>query len=132
MTMSKNESIEKDDNDKDKQWYDLFIFQKTEKNWVLNINTTCNCSDHLFSISCGYSLDLSFLWYFHKLWCICDLIGIYYLMESYPCYLWIEIFDKLRIGCWVWPKFCWANFIGKLSSLKETLCFRRKLIHVSC
>ena len=56
---------------------------------------------------------LLFIWYFRKLWCICDLISVYYLMENYPCYLWIEIFDKLRICCCVWPKFCWVNF-GKL------------------
>ena len=59
-------------------------------------------------------LTLLFLGYFRRLWRICDLISIYYLsVENCPCYLWIEIFDKLRICSWVWPKFCWENF-GKL------------------
>ena len=28
--------------------YNLFIFQKTEKNRILNIHSICNCSDHFF------------------------------------------------------------------------------------
>ena len=51
MAMPKNEGIQKDASDKYKQYQkrgrdDLFIFQKTEKNRVLNINSSCNCSDH--------------------------------------------------------------------------------------
>ena len=52
MNISKNESIKKYDNDKHKQYqkrrYSLFIFQKTEKNSVLNIHSISNCSDHFF------------------------------------------------------------------------------------
>ena len=47
-----------------KQRCNLFIFQKTEPNWILNIYSICNCSDHLFSVSYGYLLsfmsDLTF------------------------------------------------------------------------
>ena len=121
MTISKNEGIEKEGNGKDKQYQkngDKWKYQKTEKNRVLNIHSICNCSDHLFSVSYGYILsfmfDLTFPGYFRKLWRISDLISIYYLsVKNWPCNLWIEIFDKLRIYCWVWPNFCWGNF-GKL------------------
>ena len=63
--MSKNEGVEKDDNDKDKPYpkkgrYDLFIFQKTLENRVLNIHSICNCSDYLFSVSYGYGFHLTF------------------------------------------------------------------------
>ena len=101
-----------------KRRYNPFIFQKTEKKVVLNIHSMSDCSDHLFSVSYGYVLrfmfDLTFPGYFRKLWRICDLISIYYLsVENWPCNLWIEIFDKLSIWCWVCPKFCWGKF-GKL------------------
>ena len=95
----------------------LFIFQKTEK--VMNTHIICNYSDHLFSVSYCYIfivlyLILFFPGYFLKFWCIYDLISIYYLLvENWPCNLWIEIFDKLKICCWVWPNFCSGNF-GKL------------------
>ena len=102
-----------------KRRYNLFIFQKTQKNTILNIHSICNYSDHLFSVSYGYIftslyLILFFPGYFRKLWCIYDLISIYYLsVENWPCNLCIEIFDKLKICCWVWPNFCSGNF-GKL------------------
>ena len=38
-----------------KQRYNLFIFQKTEKHRILNIHSICNYSDHLFSVSYGYT-----------------------------------------------------------------------------
>ena len=62
MKISKNEGIEKDDNDKDinnikKRRFNLFIFQKTGKNLILNIYSKCNCSGHLFSVSYGYILS---------------------------------------------------------------------------
>ena len=65
MSMSKNEGIEKDGNEKDKTIskkgrYDLFIFQKTEKNRTLNIHSICNYSNHLFSVSYGY-IFISFI-----------------------------------------------------------------------
>ena len=44
-----------------KQKYNLFIFQKTEKkNRILNIHSICNYSDHLFSVSYGYTF-ISFI-----------------------------------------------------------------------
>ena len=63
--MSKNKGIEKDDNDKDKQYQkreDMIFsfFQKTEKNRVLNIHSICNCSDHLLPVNYGYGFDLTF------------------------------------------------------------------------
>ena len=60
--MSKNEDIEKADNDKDKQYQKAiyFIFQKTEKNRILNIHSICNYSDYLFSVSYGY-IFISFI-----------------------------------------------------------------------
>ena len=84
--------------------WDLFIFQKTQKNRILNIHTICNYSDHLFSVSYGYILsflsDLTFPGYFLKLWRISYLFSTYYLSaENWPCNLWVEIFDKLRIYC---------------------------------
>ena len=109
-----------------KQTY-LFIFQKTEKNRILNIDSICNYSDHLFWVSSGYTfiyLILFFPGYFRKLWCIYDLISIYYLsVENWPCNLWTEIFDKLNICCWVWPNFfqeilvryLWL-FLGKIKT----------------
>ena len=119
-----------------KRRYNLFIFQKTEKNRVLNIHSIRDCSDRLFSVSYGYILsymfDLTFPRIFRKLWRICDLISIYYLsVENWPCNLWIEIFNKLRICCWVSPNFCWGIF-GKLLgtffghvSCKVNVCYFR-------
>ena len=65
MTISKNKGMQKGDNDKNKQYkktrrYNIFIFQKTEKNKVLNIHSICNCSDHLFLVSYGYILSFIF------------------------------------------------------------------------
>ena len=118
MTMSKNEVIKKDDNDKDKQYQkrEDMIFSFFRK--LRKIKFWTHIAHAIVLTVCFQSvmvtvLTLLLLWYFRKLWRICDLISIYYLMENYPCSLWIEIFDKLRICCWVWPKFCWANF-GKL------------------
>ena len=71
MNISKNEGIKKDDNDKHKQYqkqrYSLFIFQKTEKNSVLNIHSISNCSDHLFSVSYGYLLKFMFDFIFPRI-----------------------------------------------------------------
>ena len=69
MTILKNEGIEKDDYDKNKRIKkrrnNLFIFQKTEKNTVLNIHSICKCSDNLSSASYGdilsFIFDLTFL-----------------------------------------------------------------------
>ena len=77
-------------------------------------------------------MNLLFPGYFCKFWRICDLISIYYLsVENWPCNLWIEIFDKLRICCWIWPKFCWGNYLW-LFWLKSKLQFCKKITHVSC
>ena len=43
-----------------KRRYNLFIFQKTEKNRILNIHSICNCSEHLFSVSYDY-IFISFI-----------------------------------------------------------------------
>ena len=118
-----------------KRRYDLFIFQTTEKNRVLNIHSMCNCSDHLFSINYSYGLTLLFLGYYRKLWRICDLICIYYLsVENYPCYLWLEIFGKLRICCWVWKTFVVKILVSYLwlFRLKSKPQFCKKIIHISC
>ena len=40
-----------------KRKYNLFIFQKIDKNRVLNTHSISNCSDHLFSVSYGYILS---------------------------------------------------------------------------
>ena len=74
--------------------------------------------------------------YFRELWCIYDLMSIYYLsMENWPCNLWIEIFDKLKICCWVWPN----TFVQEISVsylwlfwLKSKLQFYKKTTYVSC
>ena len=47
-------------NNMKKRRYDLFIFQKIEKNRALKIRRICNCSDHLFSVSYGDGFDLTF------------------------------------------------------------------------
>ena len=102
-----------------KRRYNLFIFQKTEENRILNIHSyVIFLTIYVQSVMVIYLLVLYlilfFPGYFRKLWCIYDLISIYYLfVENWPCNLWIEIFDKLRICCWVWPSFCLGNF-GKL------------------
>ena len=115
------------------------FFQKTDK-----IEFWTYIAHVIFLIICFQSvmvmlLTLLSLWHFRKLWRICDLISVYYLMESYPSYLWIEIFDKLRICCWVWPNFCWANF-GKLlvtflAKIKTTVLLRWIFVifgHLGC
>ena len=115
------------------------FFQKTD-----NIEFWTYIAHVIFLIICFQSvmvmlLTLLSLWHFRKLWRICDLISVYYLMESYPSYLWIEIFDKLRICCWVWPNFCWANF-GKLlvtflAKIKTTVLLRWIFVifgHLGC
>ena len=109
--MSKNEGIEKDDNSKDKQYQkreDMIFsfFRKLRKiefwTYIAYVIVLTICFQSVMIMV----LTLLFLGYFRKLWRICDLISIYYLsVENCPCYLWIEIFDKLRICCWVWPTF---------------------------
>ena len=102
-----------------KRRYNLFIFQKTEENRILNIYSyVIFLTIYVQSVMVIYLLVLYlilfFPGYFRKLWCIYYLISIYYLfVENWPCNLWIEIFDKLKICCWVWPNFCSGNF-GKL------------------
>ena len=119
MTMSKIKGIQKDDNDKDKQYQKredmIFSFSRKLRKiefWtyiVYVIVLTICFQSVMFMV-----LTLLFFGYFRKLWHISDLIGMYYLsMENCPCYLWIKIFDKLRICCWVWPNLYWGNF-GKL------------------
>ena len=109
MTMSKNEGIEKDDNNKDKQYQkreDMIFpfFRKLRK-----IEFWTYIAYVIVLTICFQSVIVMVLT-LH----ICDLISIYYLsVENCRCYLWIEIFDKLRICCWVWPNLCWGNF-GKL------------------
>ena len=47
-----------------KRRYNIFVFQKAEKNRILNIHSICNYSDQLFSVRYGYILiflcDLTF------------------------------------------------------------------------
>ena len=51
--ISKNEGIEKDDNNKDRQY--LFIFQKTEKNRFLNRNgNVINLTIYFHSVMVAY------------------------------------------------------------------------------
>ena len=139
MTMSKNEGIEKDNNDKDKQYQkreDMIFsfFRKLRKiefwTYIAYVIVLTIC----FQSGMVMLLTLLVVWYFRKLWRICDLISVNYLMENYPCYLWIEIFEKLMIWCCVWPNFYWAN-VGKLLVtfwLKSKLQFCKEVIHVSC
>ena len=145
MTMSKNEGLEKDNNDKDKQYQkreDMIFsfFRKLRKiefwTYIAYVIVLTICFQSVMVMV----LTLLFLGYFRKLWRICDLISIYYLsVENCPCYLWIEIFDKLRICCWVWPNFCWANF-GKLlvtflAKIKTTVLLRWIFVifgHLGC
>ena len=111
MTMSKNEGIENDDNDKDKQYQKkedmiFLFFRKLRKikfwTYIAYVIVMAICFHSVMVMV----LTLLFLGYFRRFWRICDLISIYYLsVENCPCYLWIEIFDKLRICCWVWPTF---------------------------
>ena len=65
MMILRNEGIEKDDNDKNKQYQkreDIIFsfFRKPRKIRVLNMHSICNCSNHLFSVSYGYGFDLTF------------------------------------------------------------------------
>ena len=109
MTMSKNEGIEKDDNNKDKQYQkrEDMIFSFFRK--LRKIEFWTYIAYVIVLTICFQSVIVMVLT-LH----ICDLISIYYLsVENCRCYLWIEIFDKLRICCWVWPNFCQGNF-GKL------------------
>ena len=140
MTISKNEGIGKDDNNNDKQYQErkdfiISFFRKLKKiefwTYMAYVIVLTICFQSVMVMV----LNLLFLGYFGKLWRICDLISLYYLSaENCPCYLWIEIFDKLRICCWVWPNVCWGNF-GKLLLkffAKSKLQFCKKIIHVSC
>ena len=119
MTMSKNEGMEKDDKDKDKQYQKredvIFSFFRRLRRiafWTY-IAYVIVLTIYFASVTVMV-LTLLFLRYFRKLWRICDLISIYFLsLENCPGYLWTEIFDKLRIYCWAWPNFCWGYF-GKL------------------
>ena len=112
-----------------KRRYKLSTFQKTDKIRILSIHSICNYSDHLFSVIYGY-IFISFISYlifpvyFRKLWCIYDLIRTYYgefSLENWSCNLWIEIFDKLRTCCWVWPNCCSGNFGGFLAKIKTAV-----------
>ena len=139
MTMSKNEGIEKDNNDKDKQYQkreDMIFsfFRKLRKielwTYIAYVIVLTIC----FQSGMVMLLTLLVVWYFRKLWRICDLISVNYLMENYQCYLWIEIFEKLRIWCCVWPNFYWTNVRTLLVTfwLKSKLKFCEEVIHVSC
>ena len=130
MTMSKNEGIEKDNNDKDKQYQkreDMIFsfFRKLRKiefwTYIAYVIVLTICFQSVMVMV----LTLLFPGYFRKLSRIYDLIGIYYLsVENCPYYLWIQIFGKLRI-CWVWPNFCWGNFckilVTFLANIKTTV-----------
>ena len=117
--MSKNEGIEKDYNDKDKQYQkreDMIFsfFRKLRKiefwTYIAYVIVLTICFQSVMVMV----LTLLFLGYFRKLWRIWDLISTYYLsVENYLCCLWIKISDKLKICFCVWPNFCWGNF-GKL------------------
>ena len=114
--MTKNKGIEKDDNDKDKQYQkreDMIFsfFRKLRKiefwTYIAYVIVLTICFQSVMVMV----LTLLFLGYFRNLWRIYNLISIYYLsVENCPSYLWIEIFNKLRICCCVWPKFFWENF----------------------
>ena len=98
--MSKNEGIEKDDNDKDKQYQkreDMIFsfFRKLRKiefwTYIAYVIVLTICFQSVMVMV----LTLLFLKHFRTLWLICDLISISYLsVKNCPCYLWIEIFDK--------------------------------------
>ena len=119
MTMSKNEGMEKDDKDKDKQYQKredviFSFFRKLRRIAFWTYIAYVIVLTIYFASVTVMVLTLLFLRYFRKLWRICDLISIYFLsLENCPGYLWTEIFDKLRIYGWVWPNFCWGYF-GKL------------------
>ena len=95
--MSKNEGIEKDDNDKDKQYQkreDMIFsfFRKLRKiefwTYIAYVIVLTICFQSVMVMV----LTLLFPGYFRNLWRICDLISIYYLsLQNCPCYLWIEI-----------------------------------------
>ena len=139
MSMSKNEGIEKDGNEKDKQYQkreDMIFsfFRKLRKiefwTYIAYVIVLTICFQSVMIMV----LTLLFLGYFRKLWRICDLMKIYYLsVENCPCYLWIEIFDKLRIYCWVWPNFVEEILISYLwlFLLKSKLQFCKKIMHVN-
>ena len=140
MTMSKNEGMEKDDKDKDKQYQKredviFSFFRKLRKIAFWTYIAYVIVLTIYFQLVTVMVLTLLFLGYFRKLWRICDLISIYYLsVENCPCYLWIEIFDKLRICCWAWPNFVEDILVSYLWLfwLKSKLQFCKKIIHVSC
>ena len=123
--MSKNEGIEKDDNDKDKQYQkreDMIFsfFRKLRKiefwKYIAYVIVLAICFQSVMIMV----LTLLFLGYFCKLRRITDLMKIYYLsVESCPCYWWIEIFDKLRICCWVWRNFgkLLVTFFAKIKTI---------------
>ena len=90
--MSKNEGIEKDYNDKDKQYQkreDMIFsfFRKLRKiefwTYIAYVIVLTICFQSVMIMV----LTLLFLGYFRKLWRICDLISIYYLsVENCPCF----------------------------------------------
>ena len=131
MTMSKNEDMEKDDKDKNKQYQkredEIFSFsRKLRKIAFWTYIAYVIVLTIYFQLVTVMVLTLLFLGYFRKLWRICDLISIYYIsLENCPGYLWIEIFYKLRIYCWVCPNFCWGYFakllVTFLAKIKTTV-----------
>ena len=140
MTMSRNEGMEKDDNNKDKQYekredVTFSFFRRLRKIAFWTYIPYIIVLTIYFQSVTVMVLTLLFLGYFRKLWRICDLISIYYLsVENCPCYLWIEIFDKLRIYCWVWPNFVEEILVSYLwlFLLKSKLQFCKKIMHVNC
>ena len=114
--------------------YDLFIFQKTEKNRVLNIHSIAYayCSaDHLFSVSYVYGF---FLGYFRKLWRICDLV---YIISPWRI---AHVSYRLKsLTNWGFAVGSNQNFVEEvllsylwLLRLKSKLQFCKKIIHVIC
>ena len=75
MTMSKNGGVEKDDNDKDKEYqkgkiWSFHLSENWEEFWTYIAYIIV--SDHLFSVSYGYGFDLTspriFSWVMAHLW----------------------------------------------------------------
>ena len=138
MSMSKNEGIEKDGNEKDKQYQkreDMIFsfFRKLRKiefwTYIAYVIVLTICFQSVMVMV----LTLLFPAYFRKLSRIRDLISIYYLsVENCPYYLWIEILDKLRI-CWVDETFVEEILVTYLWLfwLISKLQFCKKVIHVS-
>ena len=131
MTMSKNEDMEKDDKGKNKQYQkredEIFSFSRKLRKIALwtYIAYVIVLAIYFQSVTVMV-LTLLFLGYFRKLWRICDLISIYFIsLENCPGYLWIEIFYKLRIYCWVCPNYCWGYFakllVTFLAKIKTTV-----------